>query len=105
MLSCLHRAVLEVRLSLLERSSRRRLRIRSAEVEKCPPKYLALGSGEPDVNGSYTLRGFRNRAPWYENSEGVVVTKEPLPPQNSTALTSPGTTTTATHGCLGVFPL
>lgn len=68
--------VLEVRLSILERSSSRRLRIRSGEVEKCPPQYLALGSGEPDVNGAYTVKGFKNRAPWYENPDGVQLVKD-----------------------------
>jgi hypothetical protein len=47
-------------------------------------QYLVLGSGEDAVNGTYNMRGFRNRAPWFSNSEGVMICRD-------TVLASPST--------------
>jgi hypothetical protein len=59
---------LEVFLSLLNRSCKRRLAVSSPLVEQAPPQVIALGAGSPEVNGTFDLIGWQNDAPLYINS-------------------------------------
>ncbi|CAM9099135.1 unnamed protein product [Chrysoparadoxa australica] len=64
---------LEVYLSLLDGSCKRRLSISNPDVEAAPRQCIALGAGSNEVNGTYDLAAWRSGAPMYMNKNGVAI--------------------------------
>ncbi|CAM9426636.1 unnamed protein product [Phaeothamnion confervicola] len=80
---------LEVFLTLLDGSCKRRLSVTCPLVERCSPQCILLGAGSGEVNGTYDLAGFRHLSPLYMNANGVTISQAVLGERRGWVIGSP----------------
>eukprot|EP00622_Pseudochattonella_farcimen_P004904 FR740420.1.p1 GENE.FR740420.1~~FR740420.1.p1 ORF type:complete len:305 (+),score=22.37 FR740420.1:86-916(+) len=66
----------EISLGIFGGTCSRRLAVTCPDVEACPPQCIVVGAGEPSMNGTYDMQGYRHDSPWYVNENGVNLSRE-----------------------------